>query len=224
MTFAGFPKETLRFLTALRKNNDKHWFDAHRSDYEAFYLAPAMAFVSAIGPRLAKIDRGVHAEPRVNGSIMRINRDVRFSKDKSPYKDHLDLYFWCGEEKGWDSSGFFFRLTPDAVMLGAGMHGFSPPTLARYRKAVLDAKKGEALAKIVQKLRTAGYAIGEVGFKKTPKGVGEDHPRADLLKHSGLTAGWQGKPPKELFAPSFIAFAAKHFAAVAPLHEWLRAM
>src|SRR5690242_9527174 len=105
MTFQGFPKGTVQFLSALRKNNDKAWFDAHRADYEDCYVEPAKAFVAAIAPRLEKLDPRIQAEPKVNGSILRINRDVRFAKDKSPYKDHLDLWFWSGEEKGWETSG-----------------------------------------------------------------------------------------------------------------------
>ncbi len=111
MPFKGFPKETLEFLAALRTNNDKKWFDAHRADYESYFVEPAKDFVAALAPRLKTIDRKIHAEPRINGSILRIQRDVRFARDKSPYKDHLDLWFWTGEEKGWDSSGFFLRLT-----------------------------------------------------------------------------------------------------------------
>lgn len=72
----------------------------------------------------------------MNGSIMGINRDIRFSKDKSPYKDHLDLWFWTGDRKGWDTSGFFFRLTPDRLVLGEGMHGFVPklPSIVHGRR------------------------------------------------------------------------------------------
>jgi uncharacterized protein (TIGR02453 family) len=220
--FAGFGKETVRFLAGLRAHNEKDWFDAHRADYEAAFLAPAQAFVEALAPRLRKIEPDVAAEPRVNGSIMRINRDIRFSKDKSPYKDHLDLWFWTGEKKGWDSSGFFFRLTPDRLLLGAGMHGFMPPALARYRAAVLDAKKGAALARVVEALRAKGYDVGTETYKKVPGGVAADHPRAALLRHSGLHAGWEGKHPRELGAPTFVSFVAERFAAVAPIHRWLR--
>jgi uncharacterized protein (TIGR02453 family) len=218
----AFSKETVRFLAGLRRNNKKEWFEAHRDDYDSHFIEPAKAFVAALAPRLARIDPAIHAEPRVNGSILRINRDVRFSKDKSPYKDHLDLWFWSGEDKGWDCSGFFFRLTPDELLVGGGMHGFMPEALARYRAAVLDDVKGAALVRAVAKVRKAGHEVGGQTYKKTPRGVAEDHPRADLLKHSGLYAGWTGKHPRELSGPGLVSFVAKHCAAVAPIHHWLR--
>jgi uncharacterized protein (TIGR02453 family) len=222
MSFGGFPKETLRFLAGIRAHNEKAWFEAHRDDYQRFFVEPAIAFAEALTPKLRKIEPEVTVEPRVNGSIMRINRDIRFSKDKSPYKDHLDMWFWTGDRKGWDASGFFFRLRPDRLLLGAGMHGFMPPALARYRAAVLDGRKGPALALTVGKLRKAGYEIGTESYKKVPAGVAADHPRAALLRHGGLHAGWEGKQPPALSTPKFVDFVAKHYAAVAPLHRWLR--
>jgi uncharacterized protein (TIGR02453 family) len=224
MTFGGFPKETVKFLAALAKNNDKSWFDAHRQDYESYYVAPALAFVTAMAPKLEALDPAVQIEPRVGGSVMRIFRDVRFSKDKTPYKDYLDIWCWSGDKKGWDSSGFFFRLTASELMLGTGLHCFTPPVLPRYRAAVLDDAKGEALVKLTGKLRKAGYVVGNEGYKKPPKGVAPDHPRVSLLKHDGLHASWGGKHPSELFGPDFVRFASKHLGAVAPLHAWIRAM
>jgi uncharacterized protein (TIGR02453 family) len=224
MSFGGFPKETVRFLKGLRAHNEKEWFDVHRSDYEQAFLAPAVAFVNALAPRLRKIDPDVVVESRVNGSIMRINRDIRFSKDKSPYKDHLDLYFWTGDRKGWDSSGFFFRLMPDRLLLGGGMHVFAPQVLPRYRAAVLDARQGGALTGIAAKLRKGGYTVGGESYKRVPSGAPADHPRAALLRHGGLHAGWEGKHPPALHTPAIVALVAKHFAAVAPIHRWLRAM
>jgi uncharacterized protein (TIGR02453 family) len=224
MAFSGVSKDTVRFLTQLSRNNEKAWFDAHREDYEASFVEPAKALVEALSGSLKKLDVRVQAQPRVNGSIMRINRDVRFSKDKTPYKDHLDLWFWSGAKRGWDSSGFFFRLTPTKLMLGAGMHGFTPPVLAQYRKNVLSDKRGSELQKLAAALRKQGYEVGGETYKKTPAGVSADHPRAALLKHSGLYGGWQGKHPKELGSARFADFVAKHFAAVAPIHAWLSAM
>ncbi len=221
MSFTGFPKQTAAFLTSLARHNDKKWFEAHREDYEAFYLAPAVSFVEAVAPRLKKIDASVQAEARVNGSIMRINRDVRFSKDKSPYKDHMDLFFWCGKKKDWDASGFFFRLSQKELLLGTGLYVFTPKALARYRKAVAGSA-GVALEKIAASLRKRGYDVGKESYKKVPRGFDEDHPRAELLKYGGLIAGWHGRHPEELGKAAFIDFTVKHFTAVAPLHEWLK--
>lgn len=224
MAFDGFGRETVRFLEGLRTHNKKAWFDAHREDYEQAFLAPAQAFVEALGPRLRKLEPDVHVEPRVNGSIMRINRDIRFSKDKTPYKDHLDLWFWTGERKGWDGSGFFFRLTPDRLILGAGIHAFEPSTLGRYRAAILDSKRGGALDRLVRTLRGAGYRVGLESYKKVPAGIAADHLRAALLKHGGLHATWEGKHPASLRTAAFVAFVSDHLKAVVPLHRWLRAL
>lgn len=81
--FAGFPEETFRFLRDITKNNDRTWLEAHRAEYDAGHVEPAKAFVSALGPRLRKLAPTVHFEARVNGSLFRINRDIRLSKDKT---------------------------------------------------------------------------------------------------------------------------------------------
>jgi hypothetical protein len=122
----AFPTETLAFLADLRAYNTKPWFDAHRHRYEAAYLEPAKAFVETIAPALEDLVPGIATEPRVNGSIFRIKRDTRFSKDKTPYKDHLDFWFWAGDRRT-ALSGLFLRIAPDAVIVGAGAHGFDPP-------------------------------------------------------------------------------------------------
>ncbi len=219
--FAGFPKETVKFIRQLSKNNNKQWFDQHRADYEEHYIAPAKAFVEAIAPGLKKIDSGLQAEPKVNGSIFRINRDIRFSKDKTPYKDHLDLWFWSGDKKGWDTTGLFFRITPKNLVLGAGMHKFEKQALANYRDAVADDKSGKELAKLAAKLTKAGYRLTEPSYKKVPRGFDPEHPRAELLKNNGLAAMLETKHPAELHTPKFPAFCLKHFKAVAAVNTWL---
>ena len=90
-----------------------------------------------MGPRLKELSTGVKYEPKINGSIGRINRDVRFSRDKRPYKDHLDIWFWHGEKKGWDRPGFYLRVTPKTIYLGSGMHMLEGEMLERFRKAVV---------------------------------------------------------------------------------------
>src|SRR5918998_456518 len=114
-----FPRATLDFLTDLRANNSREWFDANRARYERDLVAPAKAFVTAAAPLLDRLAPGISAEPRVLGSIFRINRDTRFSPDKRPYKAHLDLWFWHGRRSD-AASGLFLRLTPDELSVGAG--------------------------------------------------------------------------------------------------------
>jgi uncharacterized protein (TIGR02453 family) len=153
--FGGFPPETTRFLRELRGNNNKDWFDAHRSDYEVFWVAPAKAFVVAAGQQLIELAPGIRAEPRVLGSIFRINRDTRFARDASPYKDHIDFWFWEGERRR-AVSGFFARLTPEVLGIGAGCHGLDPERLTRFRQAVADPSSGAELAGITRRLEAAG--------------------------------------------------------------------
>ena len=120
----AFPLQTQDFLRDLSAHNDREWFDAHRADYQAAYVEPAKAFVAAVAPELERIAPRVCAEPRVLGSIFRINRDTRFSRDKRPYKEHLDLWFWEGERRT-ARSGFYLRVTPELVGIGAGANHLS---------------------------------------------------------------------------------------------------
>lgn len=219
--FEGFPDGTLRFLRGLAKNNSKAWFDAHRSDYDAFYVDPAKSFVESIGPRLQKVSKTIRYEARVNGSLFRINRDVRFSKDKTPYKAHLDLWFWEGDRRGWESPGFFFRLAPTKLILGAGMHQLSKEQLGTYRDAVVDERSGKALTKVAEQLRRTGYEVGGATRKTVPRGFDPSHPRASLLLHEGLFATRESDVPRSVGAPNFVDECIAHFRAVAPVSKWL---
>ena len=195
-SFRGFSDDTVRFLAELTFNNEKGWFDENRARYEAVWLEPARRFVEALGAKLKKLSPGVRYEPKINGSLMRINRDTRFSKNKEPYKSHLDLWFWEGADKSWQNPGFYFRLKPRALMLGAGMYGFDPPMLAKYRKAVAGDKLGGELENAVAAVEKKGLEVGGEHYKRVPKGFPPDHPRARWLKHDGLYAAFEGKVPR----------------------------
>ena len=187
-----------------------------------FYVAPALAFVEAIGPRLQRISPTVMFEPRINGSLFRINRDVRFSKDKRPYKHHIDLWFWHGSRKGWDTPGFFFRMDADRLILGAGMHKFEKPQLDAFRKAVIDETAGRALAKAADDICAAGpYVIGGASRKTVPKGFDPNHPRGEFLLHEGLWAELDAKPGRSCETGKFVDFCARHFEAMWPISRWL---
>jgi uncharacterized protein (TIGR02453 family) len=221
VSFTGFPKETFAFLKGIAAHNEKAWFEAHRDLYEAGYVAPAKAFVEMIGPKLRKLSPGVQFEPRINGSLSRINRDIRFSKDKRPYKDHLDLYFWHGEKKGWDSPGFWFRLAAKTVYMGSGMYGFMPEQLESFRQSVIHPRSGKALLAAVAAVRKkGGYEIGGKTRKLMPRGHTTDPDRAEYLLHEGLYAGTEFDA-KAAGQPDFAELCLKHFADTWPIGKWL---
>lgn len=221
--FSGFPKETFAFLDGIAAHNDKAWFDEHRDLYEAGYVAPARAFVEAIGPRLREISPGVQFEAKVNRSLSRINRDIRFSKDKRPYKDHLDLYFWHGERKGWDSPGFWFRLTASEVHLGSGMYGFDKEQLESFRQSVVHPRSGRALLAAVKAVTgRPGYEIGGKTRKLPPRGFATEPDRAEYLLHEGLYAS-ATLPASAAGKPDFTDRCLVAFRETWPIGAWLLA-
>ena len=218
--FTGFPPETTKFLAALSKNNSKQWFDAHRSDYDDYWVTPAKAFVVAAGDALQEL-APVEAQPKVNGSIFRVNRDVRFSADKRPYKDHLDFWFWEGERKS-AVSGFYLRITQDGVGVGVGAHGFDKDLLAAYRAAVVDPKVGKALHSTVAVLEKAKVEVKGEHYKQLPRGFDtEDEFTARMLRYNALWTGEDVPAPKVLGSKRFVSWAMTRWTKAAPLHRWL---
>ena len=219
--FGGFPKETFAFLSGIAAHNDKIWFDAHRDLYEAGYDAPARAFVEALGPKLRAISSDVKFEPKVNGSLQRVNRDIRFSKDKRPYKESLNLWFWHGDNKGWGAPGFWFSVSAKEVHLGVGMYGLDKAQLDSFRQSVIHPRSGKALLAAVAKVERAGdYEIGGKTRKLMPRGFEADPDRAHFLLYEGLYAS--AKLPAETAATSdFASVAATHFKKMWPIGKWL---
>jgi uncharacterized protein (TIGR02453 family) len=225
-TFAGFPREGLEFLDGLASDNTREYFDAHRDTYESALLQPAKDFVVAMGEELrARVSPGIRSEPRVNGSILRINRDTRFSADKRPYKDHVDVWFWEGDAPSRERPGFFLRLRPATVLVGAGMHRFEPPALGAYRAAVAADETGRALeSAVAEATALRGVTIGGSGYKRVPRGFDADHPRADLLRHGALYVSGEWKLPRAVTSPAFVGWTAERFERLAPVERWLTAI
>ncbi len=220
--FSGFTKDTVRFYTSLRKNNNRAWFERNRAVYEEHVLGPARLFVTAMGERLRSVVPGIVAVPAVNKSIFRINRDTRFSLDPSPYKTNLGLYFWDGARSRMESAGFYVGLEPPDVMLGGGMYMIPDALLGRYRKAVVDPRRGAEIAKIVAALRTVpGCSVEGTHYKRVPAGYDPSHKNAELLKHKGLYASFETKVPEEFFTAAFVDYCFERFAPLKPLHRWL---
>jgi uncharacterized protein (TIGR02453 family) len=217
----AFPPQTQAFLRDVGANNEREWFAAHRAAYEAGYVEPAKAFVEAVAPKLMAIAPEVQAEPRVLGSIFRINRDTRFSADKRPYKEHLDLWFWEGERRT-AQSGFYLRVTPTHVAIGAGANHLSRAGIDDYRRAVCDEDAGPELVGIVGGLVHAGWELEEPRRKRPPKGwVPEDPDAESLLCRDGLFLA--RREPAELAtdAAALVPTCVEVWSALAPVHRWL---
>ena len=221
VAFDRFPPETKAFLEGIAAHNDKEWFTANRSLYDTGYVEAGRAFVEAMGPELQKLSPGLQYEPKIGASLMRVNRDTRFSKNKQPYKDHLDLFFWHGEQKGWTHPGFFIRLTAADVWLGAGMHHLEGDLLTRYRNAVIDDRAGAALVKAIATVESAGdYSVGSMPRKQVPRGYDKTHPRAQYLLWEGLPA--MGRMSiDDALSPGFGDKALTHFTNTWPIGQWL---
>ena len=223
-SFQGFSKKTAKFFRDLSKNNNKVWFQENKDLYQNEVQDPSREFVADMGSLLQTVSRGVVADPRVNKSLFRINRDTRFSKDKSPYKTHMGLWWWEGFGPRMDCSGFYFQLEPPKIMLGVGMYRLPRDLLPAFRDSVAHQRYGPALAKAVNQVEAAGYRVGGEHYKRVPRGFDPDHPRAELLKYNGLWAAIETKIPPEFYSAELADWCLPHYQAMLPLHKWLWAL
>lgn len=220
MEFKGFPREGLKFLAELKRNNRRDWFDAHKADYQHYVEDPAKAFLEAILPGLEGL-----AGEALHGKIFRIHRDVRFSADKSPYNTHVRIAFHCddiSQETCGMKPAFFFSLEPDKITAGAGSMAFPKAALAQYRAAVVADGTGRALEAILKKCAVkAGYRIDPAALKRVPAEFDAAHPRAGLLKHKGLTV-WREEAPGTVHASSKCAgHLLGQYKKLQPVFAWL---
>jgi uncharacterized protein (TIGR02453 family) len=220
-TFTGFPREAPLFLKRLERNNRKVWFDAHRSEYEQNLMTPSRAFVVDLGRALKKLSPQLQAVPKSGGSLFRIYRDLRFSEDKRPYKDHIAFWFWEKKFGRGISPGFYVHFSKDKFILGAGVYVFERHYLKYFRAAVVDPKLGPKLARSIKgAMKHHPYGVEGKHYKRVPAGFDPLHPNAPYLLHHGLFLSLSRSLPRELYSKALIPFCVKHFKNMLPLHEW----
>jgi uncharacterized protein (TIGR02453 family) len=210
-----FPHGAARFLGALRRNNRKEWFDKHRGEYETLVLEPAKEFLLELGEPLRKLRPRLRVDPRINYGVKRINRDVRFARDKRPYKDHQTLWWWEGDEKD-SSPGYWFDLMPRSVILAVGLHMIEPKLLDRFREAVLDERRGKKLDTLIKGFEKNRYKLEGQTTKRVPRGYDAEHERARYLKHTGLYMWIETPLPRGSFSQHCLG----HFRRLTPLQGW----
>jgi uncharacterized protein (TIGR02453 family) len=204
--FAGWPKPALQFFHGLKRDNSKAFFEANRQVYEEQVRQPMEAL-------LAEIERDLG--PDLEVKIFRLNRDLRFSPDKRPYKEHLGAYLSSAQ-----AGGVYLQVSNDGLYVALGSHELAPDQLTRYRDAVAG-KDGEKLGRLVAALVKDGYQVTEPSFKRVPAGYPADHPRGDLLRCKGLMASRNWKPGPWLHTVEAKERVRQAIKDSKPLTSWL---
>ncbi|WP_211695835.1 DUF2461 family protein [Mycobacterium spongiae] len=220
MTFLGFPPAGLALLARL-PTLDSAGFSAVRPDWEEHVLNPARDLVDDLGAQLTEqISPGLIAEPKVNGSIAPINRDLRFNPDGPRYKDHVMFRFWEGTPKK-TAPTLFLRIDPGQIGFASGVVFASTD---RWRAAVGDPPVAEELRRLIEDIQAA---IGDVDIagadlKRVPSPFPPDHPGADLLRHKAtFQLRWAEPLPEEVSTGALTAFCTARLSKLAGLHRWL---
>jgi uncharacterized protein (TIGR02453 family) len=219
--FSGFDRSAMQFWYELAAEMNKEWFTANKERYETVWVKPMSALMGEVAAKLARPYAPLAlAAPKV----MRIHRDVRFSKDPSPYKTHIGAVITVAG-KGLAQGGnaaMYLHLGIDEEFAGVGCYMFDPKKLAKWRKQVAG-KPGEELAKIVASLRKKNYVVGgHDDLKKVPKPYDAEHPRAELLKMKGITGGFPAIPKGMIHRAEMAEWLVEHGRAMLPLVRWLQ--
>ncbi|MEO7086342.1 MAG: DUF2461 domain-containing protein [Gemmatimonadaceae bacterium] len=219
-----FSPDSLRFLRGLAKNNNKTWFEAHRADYEGTVREPMRELIEELDARFGRFAPEIGGDPK--RSMFRINRDIRFSNDKSPYKTGAACWFHhrnaaskVGAEANAGSAGFYFHLEPGKCMIGAGLWMPPRPQLNRLRERIADDSRGfERMVKSIPK-RFGGLS-DEAALKRMPQGYSDEHPAAKWLRFRSFTSG-RTLTDASIIGPRLPALLEKDFAGLLPLVRWL---
>ncbi|HLF11682.1 MAG TPA: DUF2461 domain-containing protein [Gammaproteobacteria bacterium] len=216
----GFTKETLRFLSDLAEHNDRLWFEVNKHRYETHVVEPALAFIEAVAPKLAKISKHFVASPkRMGGSLMRVYRDTRFAKDKSPYKTNIGVQL--RHERGRDvhAPGFYLHIEPGGCFLGAGIWHPEPSALAAIRMEILEQPKLWQRARDNRRFREH-FELGGERLTKPPRGFPADAVHIEDLKRRDFIAACQIKD-QDVLRPTFVDDISVRFASAGPLMAFL---
>ena len=222
-TFEGFTPDAVRFLLELRANNEREWFQPRKAEYERLLKEPLEALCVVLGERFAARGIPLRADAR---SPFRIYRDVRFSKDKSPYKTHVSASFaWAGAGGGQAATGKaaevhgvggYFHFEPDEEYVGGGMWHPERPRLEAWRSLVANDSGRVRKAIDAPSFRKEFGKVGGDQLKRVPPGYPPDHPQAELLKLKDVTFG-RRLTADEALSPRLPDILADSFAAAQPV-------
>ncbi len=204
--FTGFPIAALDFYDDLEMDNTKSFWEAHKPVYDTAVKAPMTALVKALEPEFG------------TAKVFRPYRDVRFAKDKTPYKTHQGAFVATGPSTGW-----YVEIAARGMRVGAGFYEAGGERLAGVRDAIDDDRTGPRLVRLLRKLERSGFEIGGEQLKTSPRGYDAGHPRIDLLRRKQLLAGRSYGFEPFIHQASLLDRVREDWRALVPLLDWLGA-
>ena len=204
--FTGFPVAALDFYDDLEVDNTRSFWEKHKGVYDEAVKGPMTALCAALAPEFGE------------AKVFRPYRDVRFAKDKTPYKTGQGAFVAAGPATGW-----YVEVSARGVRTGAGFYEASAPRLAAIRAAIDDERRGTELQGILAGLERAGWEVGGDRLKTSPRGYGADHPRIDLLRHRSMTIGRSHGFEPVVHTPELLDVVRDDWRALRPFVEWVEA-
>ncbi len=204
--FAGFPEAALDFYDDLEMDNTRSFWEAHKQVYVESVKAPMVALTEALAAEFG------------SAKVFRPYRDVRFAKDKTPYKTHQGAFVAVAPH-----TGFYVHIGAPGVRVGGGFYHAESADLARIRTAIDDERSGTELEKLLKKLRRQGLEVGGEQLKRPPRGYAADHARIDLLRHKSLTIGRDYGFDQVIHRPELLDLVRADWRRMRPLVEWVAA-
>ncbi|MEV8373131.1 DUF2461 domain-containing protein [Kribbella sp. NPDC056861] len=206
MSFTGFPAAALDFYDDLEMDNSKTFWTANKHVYEESVKAPMVALLAELEPEFGA------------AKLFRPYRDVRFAKDKTPYKIAQGAFIDLGP-----STGYYVQLSAPGVRVGAGFYEASGDRLARIRTAIDEDRRGKQLEKLLLALQAEGWELGGEKLKTTPRGYDAGHPRIDLLRHKSMSVNKSYGFEPIIHTAELAEQIRRDWRATAPLLDWIAA-
>jgi len=203
VSFEGFPVAALDFYDDLEMDNTKSFWEAHKGVYAEAVKAPMTALTDALEAEFGK------------AKIFRPYRDVRFAKDKTPYKTHQGAFVHAGEATGW-----YIQIGAPGVLVGGGFYHAESAALGRVRAAIDDERRGAELQRLIRSLERKGFVLGGDTLKTSPRGYDAEHPRIELLRHKSLVMRADYGFDDLIHTPALLARVRRDWKALRPLVEW----
>lgn len=221
MKFNGFSKKGTEFLKKLNKNNSKVWFEEHRYIWEKEIHQPNIDFIEDMGETLQILVPTINIKPKVSGSLFKIYRDVRFSKDKTPMKSKIGLLFWQGQTHRMQSSSFYMHYDKDEYFIATGIRNFKQPLLKIYREYITDEENRIKLHNIIQDLKLKGYHLPEPKFKRIPTIFNKDDEHLYLSLFGAMFAYKTFKIDDTFYQIELLDRAFKIYEDMYELQQWV---